>query len=388
MAAALGWWAPAGAGEGCGDPGRFPPVAVEVVAEGLERPVALVVRPGEPGRLYVAEQAGRVRVLARRGRGWRLLPEPFLDLRDRVASGGEKGLLGIAFHPERPELYLSYTYRRRGGGLYSRIARLPLDAGGRPRREAEEAVLELRQPFPNHNGGHLAFGPDGYLYIGFGDGGWANDPFDHGQNPATLLGALLRLDVDGGRPYAVPPDNPFVGRPGFRPEIYAYGFRNPWRFAFDRLTGELWLADVGQDAREEVDRVRPGGNYGWRIMEGELCTPGVSPRCDRRGLEPPVHTYGRQEGRAVVGGHVYRGRELPGLRGAYLFADYVTRRLWALRLDPAEGGRAVVCRLLEGLPDAPSAFGEDAAGELYLLGHRQGLLLRLVPEGAASDGRD
>ncbi|RMD80616.1 MAG: glucose dehydrogenase [Gammaproteobacteria bacterium] len=379
-AALLGWavWAPAPAGERppCTAQG-LPPVRVEVLARGLRRPVALAVRPGEPGRLYVAEQAGRVRVLERAGARWRLLPEPYLDLGDRVVAGGEKGLLGLAFHPRRPELYLSYT-QQRGKGLYSRLVRLPLAGAERPDPEREELLLEVAQPFPNHNGGQVAFGPDGFLYLGLGDGGWANDPLNHGQNPGTLLGALLRLDVDrraGGRPYAIPPDNPLVGRPGARPEVYAYGFRNPWRFSFDRATGELWLADVGQDAREEIDRVRPGRNYGWRIMEGDRCTPGVAARCDRRGLEPPVHAYGHEEGRAVIGGYVYRGRALPGLRGAYLFADYVSRRLWALR---RRGGRAVVCRLA-ALPDAPSSFGEDAAGELYLLGHRRGWLLGLVP---------
>ena len=197
-------------------------------------------------------------------------------------------------------------------------------------------MLEIRQPFGNHYGGQIAFDPDGFLYIGMGDGRSANGPAGNGQNLKTLLGAILRIDVNHGKagnPYAIPPDNPFVDHAHARPEIWAYGLRNPWRFSFDAQTGAFWLADFGQDEVEEIDLIEKGGNYGWNIMEGDICTPDVSDPCDRTGLRMPIHTYHHPEGFAVTGGFVYRGSAIPELCGTYLFADYVTGRIWGLRHD-------------------------------------------------------
>jgi glucose/arabinose dehydrogenase len=229
--------------------------------------------------------------------------------------------------------------------------------------------LTISQPYSNHNGGNLAFGKDGYLYIGMGDGGSANDPHGNGQNLVTLLGKMLRIDVDHtteGKTYTIPPDNPFVGRKNAAPEIWAYGLRNPWRFSFDHATGLLYAGDVGQNAKEEIDVIRKGGNYGWNIMEGTICTPGVNRRCDRRGLELPIQDYPRSEGTVVIGGYVYRGHSLPNLCGTYLYGDFGNGRIFGLRYD----GKSVTDaqRLLEtGRPI--SSFGEDEQRELYLIDH-------------------
>jgi glucose/arabinose dehydrogenase len=237
------------------------------------------------------------------------------------------------------------------------------------------------QPAPNHNGGLLKFGPDGYLYIGMGDGGAAGDPWGHGQSLDTLLGKLLRIDVDSGDPYAVPPDNPFVGRDDARPEIWAYGLRNPWRFSFDRATGDLFIADVGQNAQEEV-HFQPaasagGENYGWDIMEGDACYDASS--CDREGLELPVAVYahsGEAGGCSITGGYVYRGGAFPALAGTYLYADFCSGNLWALR----PGGDSWQSELVTTLDIRVSSFGEDEAGELYLTDRSGGGLYRLVVE--------
>jgi glucose/arabinose dehydrogenase len=226
-----------------------------------------------------------------------------------------------------------------------------------------------------------------------GDGGAANDPYGNGQNLGTLLGALLRIDVnkaDAPLKYAVPPDNPFVKRTGARAEIWAYGLRNPWRFAFDAANGRLFLADVGQDQVEEIDVITKGGNYGWNIMEGDICTPAVNPRCDRRGLEPPIHVYRHPEGFSVTGGFVYRGRGVPGLCGTYLFADYVSHTLWGLRYDgrrvtaqrtllaPGSKAEKLLARVI-GSSLNISSFGEDEDRELYAANHQSGAILKIVP---------
>jgi len=354
----------------------FPPVTLQQVAQGLRDPVHIAVAPDGSGRLYVVEQAGVVRVVER----GQVRPAPFLDIRGQVESGGEKGLLSIAFHPRYRDnglFFVDYTARD-ATGLHTRISRWRRAPAERADPNSETVLLRIAQPYSNHNGGQLAFGPDGYLYIGMGDGGAANDPQGYAQNPGSLLGKLLRIDVDradGAQPYGVPPDNPFVKRQGYRPEIWALGLRNPWRFSFDAHSGALWLADVGQNRVEEIDIIHKGGNYGWNVMEGDICTPGVNPRCDPSGFEPPIFTYRHPEGFSVTGGFVYRGTAIPGLCGAYLYADYVSQRLWALRV---RDGRIVTQAELLRLPHAVSSFGQDENRELYLADHRAGKILKIM----------
>ncbi len=355
----------------------FPRVALQEVVRGFDQPVHIAVAPGEPGRLYIVEQGGTIRIVE----AGRVRKEPFLDLTDRVESGGEKGLLAVAFHPrfqKNREFFVNYTARD-ARGLHTRISRLRVLSAARADVSSESVLLRIDQPYSNHNGGQLAFGPDGYLYIGMGDGGSANDPQRHAQNPSSLLGKLLRIDVNhstGGRGYAVPADNPFVGKQGYRPEIWALGLRNPWRFSFDAGSGALWLADVGQDQVEEIDIIRKGGNYGWHVMEGDICTPAINRRCDSAGFEAPVFSYRHPEGFSVTGGYVYRGREIPQLCGAYLYADYVTQRLWALRV---RGGKVVAQTELIKKAAAISSFGQDHDLELHVADHRAGRLLKLIP---------
>ena len=225
--------------------------------------------------------------------------------------------------------------------------------------------MEIGQPYSNHNGGQVTFGPDGYLYVGLGDGGSGGDPRGHGQNLRTLLGTILRIDVsalDETGSYAVPPDNPFVGVQGARPEIWAYGLRNPWRFSFDRETGDLWTGDVGQNKLEEIDIIKPGANYGWNIMEGTSCFRG--PGCGSDDLEPPVAEYGRDGGCSVTGGYVYRGPRLPSLVGAYLYGDFCTGNIWALRHD---GSQVVDQALIADTDLQISSFAEGPDGEVYIL---------------------
>jgi glucose/arabinose dehydrogenase len=378
------------AAEPCREPpadAAIPDIGFELVADGLRNPTHVAAAFDGSGRLFVVEQRGTIRVIE----NGRLLPEPFLDIRARVESGGEKGLLSVAFHPRFRDnglLFVNYTTRERA--LHTHVSRFRA-AGRRADAASETVLLRIEQPYDNHNGGQIAFGPDGFLYIGMGDGGAANDPHDHGQNLGTLLGALLRIDVDREQPplrYAIPPDNPFVKRAGARAEIWAYGLRNPWRFSFDAANGRLYAADVGQDAIEEIDVIRKGGNYGWRIMEGNICTPAIGRRCDTRGLEAPIHTYGRPDGYSVTGGFVYRGRALPGLCGVYVYADYVSQRIWGLRYDGRQVGAQrtlfapdkmdkIIARLAGGGLHV-SSFGEDEARELYLADHRGGRILRLV----------
>lgn len=366
----------------------IPDITLAEVASGFNNPVH-IAHDGTPQRLYVVEQAGTIRIIE----NGKVLPEPFLDISARVESGGEKGLLSVAFHPRYADnglLYVDYTTRR-DGRLYTHISRFRRAAPLRADAASETVLLRIEQPYSNHNGGQLAFGPDGYLYIGMGDGGSANDPHDHGQNLGSLLGKILRIDVDasgGGLPYVIPPDNPFTKRKDARAEIWAYGLRNPWRFAFDAATGRLYAADVGQDAVEEIDIIERGGNYGWRIMEGDICTPAINAQCDRRGLVPPIHVYRHPEGFSITGGFVYRGASVPGLCGVYLFADYVTQRLWGLRYD---GARVATHRELIGAAFIEralgrwrlgslqiSSFGQDADLELYVAAHQSGRIFRIV----------
>jgi glucose/arabinose dehydrogenase len=357
------------------DPDRVR-LEMEVVVEGFESPVLVVAAEGTD-RLYVVEQPGRIRVVE----DGRLAPTPFLDIGDRLVFGGEQGLLGLALHPrfvDNGRFFVDYTDV--GGDTI--VSEFRADGGDADSADAgsERVLLRVDQPFANHNGGHLAFGPDGFLYVALGDGGSAGDPMGNGQRLDTLLGKILRVDVDaspGGVAYGIPPDNPFVGTDDARPEIWAYGLRNPWRFSFDRETGAMWIGDVGQGSIEEVDTGRGGRggvNYGWNTMEGTACFLPTS-GCDERGLTLPVAVYRHDDGCAVTGGFVYRGSTWPNLHGAYLFADYCSGIIWGL--DAARPRAAPPVVLLEsGL--AISSFGEDAAGGLYVTDHGKGRVLRIV----------
>lgn len=362
----------------CADPGAgaaIPDVALQRVGRGFTQPV--FVTGDRRGGLLIVEQSGLIRRLdPHRG----LPGEVFLDIRDRVTAGGERGLLGLALHPgyaRNGRLFVNYTHRDEG--LSTRVSEFTRSDGAAGADAASERiVLSFAQPYANHNGGMLLFGPDGHLYVGTGDGGAANDPHDNAQRLDTLLGKILRIGVDdtsADKPYAIPADNPFVERPQARDEIYAYGLRNPWRFSIDRVTGRMYVGDVGQNAREEIDVVQKGANYGWRIMEGTLCTPGVEADCDRSGLEPPILDYDHTEGYSVTGGYVYRGAEVPGLCGVYLYGDFGSGRLWGLRYD---GERVARQRLLQHTDLRIASFGEDDAGELYVVDYR-GLIFRVAP---------
>ncbi|MFT2007473.1 PQQ-dependent sugar dehydrogenase [Pontibacter sp. 13R65] len=294
-----------------------------------------------------------------------------LDITQRVTSGGERGLLGLAFHPDYPDngfFYVNYTT----GDLESRISRFSRSTQNPMVADpaSERVLLTFDQPFNNHNGGKLAFGPDGYLYIATGDGGSAGDPQNNAQNRASLLGKILRIDVNsasGEMGYSIPEDNPFAGNTeGYRQEIFAYGLRNPWKFSFDRETGFLYAADVGQSEREEINLITSGGNYGWNIMEGTLCYP-TTAECSMEGLTAPIYEYNSDNsiGRSITGGFVYRGEEAPSLQGKYVYGDYVTNRIWALTLN--EDGTAGENELLLTAPASVSGFAESRSGELFVI---------------------
>jgi len=348
----------------------------------FERPLAMTQAPGDSSCWFVAEQPGRV--LAFANTDMVDSTSVFIDIRSRVDdSSNEGGLLGIAFHPNfanNGQVFLSYTGD--DGGLTSYLSRFTsLDGGRTLEPDSEEILLTLDQPYPNHNGGNIVFGPDGYLYIGFGDGGSGNDPEQRAQDTLNLFGSLLRIDVDTATPYGIPPDNPFAGNAlcsqGFGatdcPELYAWGLRNPWRWSFDRLTGELWVGDVGQRAREEIDMITAGGNYGWPFFEGTRCnTDAPVVDCGFAG-QPPVTDYGRTEGRSVTGGFVYRGSEIPNLAGVYIYADFATGNLFQYYRD----GNVVTTAIIPTGGLRIASFGEDSNGELYLTDLISGTLHRL-----------
>lgn len=305
-------------------------------------------------------------------------------LRVPVRSNSELGLLGLAFHPKYSENGLFYlNYNPSDGKTRTRIAEWQLESRrlGYERAALRRVILEVEQPYDNHNAGQLAFGPDGMLYVGLGDGGSRADPRKAGQDLRTLLGKMLRIDVDSardGRAYGVPPDNPFVGRPGARPEIWAYGLRNPWRYAFDPR-GRLVVADVGQDEFEEVDIVERGDNLGWVVREGRHCFP-PGAACKSDGFKDPVFEYPRRDGKSITGGTVYEGQEIPLLTGKYLCADYVSGNLWALELPRVSTGDAEAT-LLRRFPNAITTFGRDADGEVYAGDFASGELLKLSSGG-------
>jgi glucose/arabinose dehydrogenase len=344
---------------------RFVPVV-----SGLAMPVAATHAGDNSGRLFVTEQAGLIRIV----RNDALLNRPFLDISGRVSCCGEQGLLSVAFPPSFPRssaFYVNYTDTN-GDTTVARY-RVSSDPDlADP--TSEEIILKVAQPYSNHNGGQLAFGPDGYLYIGMGDGGSGGDPQNRAQDPSELLGKLLRIDVESGAtPYAVPLDNPFRGDAIYRPEIWALGLRNPWRFSFDRVTGDLWIGDVGQNTMEEIDHQlaasHGGENYGWRIREGTLCYD--SALCATPGLVPPVAVYTHSQGCSVTGGYVYRGERSPAWVGTYFFGDFCTGLVWALR--PSVGAAELIATTTYAI----SSFGEDERGEIYLVDYSAGTLLRL-----------
>ena len=350
---------PAGIARAAGLQLKLTPIATE-----LAQPVEIKHAGDGSGRLFVVEQAGRIMIVNNGG----VMPIPFLDIRHRVTSGGEMGLLGVAFHPKfqtNGRFVVDYTARDDNGWLKTVVAEyhvLPDD----PNRAAleERVILTVTQPFANHNGGQVQFGPDGFLYIALGDGGGAGDQFGNGQNIQTLLGKILRVDIDGMQPYGIPPGNPFVDKPGMD-EIWAYGLRNPWRFSFDRATGTLFAADVGQDRFEEIDVIVGGGNYGWNRMEGRHCFPPTVETCNPNDFIQPIAEYDHTEGVSVTGGYVYRGSAIPELNGMYIFGDYGYSTIWGLHQINDQWKRTVLLRA----PKPISSFGEDEAGELYVVGY-------------------
>jgi glucose/arabinose dehydrogenase len=362
-------------------PAETPPPAAEPVtavtlapvAQGFEAPT-FVGSAGDE-RLFVVEQRGRIRIV----QDGEVVAEPFLDIHDQVGSGAnEQGLLSVAFHPDYEQngyFFVNYTDRN-GNTVISRFE--VSDDRNRADHGSEMVLLQINQPYGNHNGGQLKFGPDNYLYVGMGDGGSGGDPQNHGQNPRTLLGTLLRLDVDfagDGANYGIPPDNPYVGDEAGRNEVWATGLRNPWRFSFDRDTGDLYVADVGQNQYEEVNFVPAGDgaglNYGWNFMEGNHC---YRDGCDPSAFYAPVVEYSHGAGEcSVTGGYVYRGAASAELAGNYFYGDYCSGRLWAL--FQTEDGSWVNNEV--GLsPSNPTTFGEGFDGELYLA-TRDGVVYRL-----------
>ncbi|HET7685950.1 MAG TPA: PQQ-dependent sugar dehydrogenase [Candidatus Limnocylindria bacterium] len=358
-------------------------LALEPFAAGLVEPIGITHAGDGSGDLYVNERGGRVRVVHADGT---VRPEPFVDLSGLVMAGGERGLLGVAFHPEYADNRRLFVYYTAAGDGANTLAELTAAADG---AIADPASLRILFAIPdergNHNGGQLAFGPDGYLYVGLGDGGGAGDPEQNGQDRTTLLGKILRLDVDAapdGAPYAVPPTNPYAAEgiePGAgAPEVWAIGLRNPWRFSFDPRWGDLYIADVGQGTWEEIDR-QPGDsnggeNYGWNVMEGRSCF--IDATCDQRPFVKPIAQYRTGEAGtcAVVGGHVYRGTAQPDLEGVYVFGDYCAGLLYTLQVDEGTTTPKVVAET----DLAISAFGTDEAGELYVADLAGGTVARII----------
>ena len=360
--------------------GAGPAISLEPFLDDLSSPLLATHAGDESGRLFVVEQTGVIRA-ARNGT---LIAEPFLDVSELTLASGERGLLGLAFSPDHARdgrVYVSYTDTAGDSRLVRYLVRP--DAPDVADAASAEVLLTVPQPYGNHNGGHIAFGPDGFLYYGLGDGGSAGDPEENAQDPHALLGSLLRIDVAPAGAYAIPPDNPFANGTDGAPEVWAKGLRNPWRFSFDRETGDVYIGDVGQRGWEEIDFVSAAGardgvlNFGWDALEGthayEPRPPPFSPPT------PPVAEYARSDGRcAVTGGYAYRGDAMPHMWGAYLFADYCAGTIWGLRyLD----GAWRVAELMQA--DARiSSFGEDEAGELYVVDHG-GRVLRVVDGGGA-----
>jgi len=342
----------------------MPSVELVLAADGFNAPVQVTGAGDGSGRLFVVEQPGYIRIL----HGDSVLAEPFLDLSSKVVYGGERGLLSVAFPSNFKAgniFYVNYTRAADGATVVARYSVNHEDSND-VFEQSEEQILVVPQPYTNHNGGMMAFGPEGYLYIAFGDGGGAGDPDGNGQDRTTLHGSILRLDVEiETPPYGIPPDNPYAGSEEFREEIWAYGLRNPWRFSFDRETGALYIADVGQGLWEEVDfqgRYSEGGlNFGWNIMEGFHCYQ--SDTCSREGLTLPVFEYGHDRGCSITGGYVYRGSSHPGMEGIYFFADFCEGTIWGMKKVAGK----IEAEVLLDTGYRIVSFGEDDDGELYVV---------------------
>jgi len=369
------------------------------IAKGFTKPVYICQPPDDYDRLFVLEQKGIIKII----KNGKKVRKPFADLRDRIHNpitpGDERGLLGLAFHPNYQSngfVYINYT----DGDNHTIVSRFHVSQDpDRLDRNSEKVLIKLKQPFSNHNGGHMTFGPDGYLYISVGDGGKWGDPFNHAQNLETLFGSILRIDVDSGDPYGIPDDNPFTKNKDARSEIWLYGFRNVWRFSFDRETGDVYLGDVGQDLWEEIDFIsakeKGGQNFGWRIMEGKHCYDPKN-NCDTTGVLP-IFEYPNDanymktligmdelnvDGCSVTGGYVYRGKAIPSLQGTYFFADYCSGNIWSLIEQDGIAtdfkNRTEEFNLSGGKwTHYISSFGEDNDGELYLVDYN-GAIYKLV----------
>ena len=359
------------------EPGEPPPLALEEVAAGLDAPIGITSAPG--GLLLVNERPGRVVGVDPENGSTSVV----LDIRDRIRSGGEQGLLGLVLHPDWPQSLRAFAH-------YTGLDGETVIAEYRGENEpialdpaSERVLLRVEQPYANHNGGQLAFGPDGHLYVGLGDGGSGGDPHGHGQDPHTLLGSILRLDVNtppqAGNAYAIPDGNPFDGSSGLE-EIYILGVRNPWRFSFDDETGALWVADVGQNAFEEVTRLVPGeavgANLGWNVMEASHCF--ADPACDPGAYVGPITEYGHDLGCSITGGHVYRGQAIAGLPGWYVFGDYCSGTIFGV---PSTATALTPPRVLLEAGITISAFGQGADGTLYVADLEAGTISRLVADG-------
>jgi glucose/arabinose dehydrogenase len=351
---------------------------LQLVASGFSSPLYLTSPPGDLSRLFVVEQTGAIRLI----KDGTLLPTPFLDISDRITAGGEQGLLGLAFYPD----YASsgrfvVHYTDPAGDTHLSLFQVSSDPDVAD-PASEHVILTADQPYPNHNGGQVVFGPDGYLYLGLGDGGSADDPEGRAQNLSDLLGSILRVDVSSGTSYTVPADNPFVGQAGAQPEVWSYGLRNPWRFSFDRANGDLYIADVGQNQYEEVDVATAaagsgkGVNFGWNIMEGAHCLGGG--QCNQTGLTLPDFEYGHDQGCSITGGYVYRGSAIPDLQGIYFYADYCQGWVRSFRYAASQATEVTDWPTLRPGGSVQS-FGEDDAGELYVLSS-SGNVFKMVPD--------
>ena len=345
---------------------------LEPVVSGLSSPLYLTAPPGDLNRLFIVEQTGAIRIV----KDGNLLPTPFLDLSDRISAGGEQGLLGLAFYPDYANSgRFIVHYTNPAGDTHLSVFQVSVDPDLAD-AASEQVILTADQPYSNHNGGQVAFGPDGFLYLGLGDGGAGNDPEGRGQDLSDLLGSILRVDVQSGTTYTVPGDNPFVGQTGVQAEVWSYGLRNPWRFSFDRATGDLYIADVGQDRYEEVD-VAPAGdgggrgvNYGWNIMEGAHCLGGGE--CNQAGLTAPDFEYEHAQGCSITGGYVYRGAAIPAIQGLYFYGDFCQG--WVRSFRYAAGSVTEVTDWPSLRPGGSVlSFGEDAAGELYVMSSSGGV---------------
>lgn len=369
---------------GCGGahhPSGSSSISLQSIATGFSSPLDLEQPPDNSGRLFVVEQGGLIKIL----QSGTVLPQPFLDLSSKIVpnfAGTEMGLLGVTFHPafqQNRKFYANYV-RLNAGQIQSVISEFQASTANPnaadPASERILLVVNQVSNFPNHKAGQLAFGPDGFLFFGLGDGGSGGDPFGHGQDTNILLGKMMRIDVNTtspGLPYTIPPDNPFANGGGL-PEIFAFGFRNPWRFSFDRATGRLFVADVGQDKFEEIDIVQKGGNYGWNVMEGMHCfNPPTG--CNMTGLQLPIAEIPHPEGQAVIGGFVYHGTALQGLQNQYIFGD-LNGKIWSLQEGPPN---TFTRTLLDDTGLTISSFGQDQSGELYVVDIGNGRVLKITP---------